>query len=210
MILIWGWRSLLRVLGTGDFYCPRCQQDSSYKLVRPRRWFTLFFIPVIPLKWGEQYVECTRCGGAFREAVLHVPTTAQFSNLLNLAARAVYARTIAVAFRNNEDMVERAVASLSQFTEPGYNSANVLADVEQLGGRPLSEFLAPVATNMGLQGRENFLARLVEFASVDGQISPAAHEVLAEAAQELQISAAHLAGIVSTTAPAEADRPESA
>jgi hypothetical protein len=63
---------------------------------------------------------------------------------------------------------------------------------------------------MGLQGRENFLARLVEFASVDGRISPAAHEVLAEAAQELQISAAHLAGIVSTTAPTEAERPESA
>ena len=87
----------------------------------------------------------------------------------------------------------------------------MLADVEQLGGRPLSEFFGPVTANMGLQGRENFLTRLVEFASVDGVVRPAAQSVLAEAAQELQISAAHLAGIVATAgAPAAIERPESA
>ncbi|MFI5098924.1 MAG: zinc ribbon domain-containing protein [Actinomycetes bacterium] len=202
MILIWGWRSLLKVLGIGEFHCPRCQADTEYRLVRPRRWFTMFFIPVVPLSWGEPYVECQRCNGAYREEILQAPTNKQFGYMLALGGRAMYAKAVAAGFAHSEHMIDRAVAQLRPLTGDGYNEANLVADVEAFGERDLGEFLGPLAGNMMLQGREQLISGLVSFVQSDGGVPPAVESVVEEAAGQLQLTAAHLAGIVATVSAA--------
>lgn len=209
MILIWGWRSLLKVLGVGEFHCPRCQQDRAYRLVRPRRWFTVFFIPVIPLQWGETFVECQVCRGAFRESILAAPTNQQFGYMLSLGARSMYARVVAVGFPQSEVMIDRAVAALRPVVGDGYNEANLVADREAFEGHALAEYLSPLGGNMALQGRETLLSGLVAFAHSDGPPPQAVDAVVAEAASALQLTAVHLAGIVATVT-ADARRPDTA
>ena len=59
MILIWGWKSRLKTLSQGTFHCPHCQADRQYDQRQARRWFTIFWIPLIPLKVLGTFVECT-------------------------------------------------------------------------------------------------------------------------------------------------------
>jgi zinc-ribbon family len=208
MLLLWGWRSLLKVLGVGEFHCPRCQADRSYQLVRPRRWFTFFFIPVIPLKWGETFVQCTTCKAGFQEAILAAPTNKQFGFMIALGARAMYAKTVAAGLDHSGHSIEGAVARVVPFVDASYNEANLMADLEAFKDHQLLEYLGPLATSMEMQGRESLLGGLVAYAYGAGDPSPEVAQVISDAAAALQLTAAHLAGIVATVGATQ--RPDTA
>jgi hypothetical protein len=166
----------------------------------------VFLIPVIPLQWGEAFVECQRCKAAYREAVLQAPTNKQFAYMLALAARAMYAKAVAAGFAHSEHMVERAVDALRPLTGPEYNEANLVADMEAFRGHGLSEYVVPLAENMALAGREGLVAGLVTFAHSDGAPPPEVEAVIQDSAAGLQLTSTHLAGIVATVTGAS--RPE--
>ena len=68
-IVIYGTRGITSRVGAGRFNCPRCG-ESPYAHSVVRRWFTLFFIPLIPLNVAGDYVECQRCFGTYGARVL--------------------------------------------------------------------------------------------------------------------------------------------
>ncbi len=79
MFIIWGSRYLTSVTNRGHFYCPQCNLSQlPYKLMSAREWFTLYFIPIFPIGSPQVYVECSECGGTFKEEVLDLapPTEA--------------------------------------------------------------------------------------------------------------------------------------
>ena len=41
--------------------CPACGREGA-RLVRLDHYFSLFFIPLLPVKRGEPYLECPHCG----------------------------------------------------------------------------------------------------------------------------------------------------
>jgi hypothetical protein len=64
-VIIFGMRTSESTLGQGMFDCPRCRTQQACRHVVMKRWFTLYFIPVIPLgKVGEQF-ECQGCFSRF-------------------------------------------------------------------------------------------------------------------------------------------------
>jgi len=70
MIVIWGYRRHLLVIGKGTFLCPKCTVPRPFLHKRWKRFFTLYFIPLIPLGNGAEFVECTVCGTAYRPEIL--------------------------------------------------------------------------------------------------------------------------------------------
>lgn len=73
-MIIFGWRKSPSTTWQGLLPCPFCQGVAIHMGCKVRRWFTLFFIPVVPL-WSDRYVLCNRCGyqrqvGAEEEAEL--------------------------------------------------------------------------------------------------------------------------------------------
>ena len=91
MLIIWGWRGITRSGDTGVFYCPHCGDDRGYSEKRVRRWFTLFFIPVLPLNHLGDYVECAHCESTYDRAVLDLQTVAQMRSTAEDALRRVLA-----------------------------------------------------------------------------------------------------------------------
>jgi hypothetical protein len=160
----------------------------------------VFFIPLIPLKWGETFVECSRCKGRLREEVLEAPTNKQFGYMLALGARALYAKAIGAGFADNEAMIEGGVLALRPYAGDGYNEANLLADVEAFAGKDLAQYLTPLAGNTVLQGREHLIAGLVRFVNTQGAPPASVEALVTEAAATLQITSTHLAGIVAMEA----------
>jgi len=120
MFLIWGWRALNSVLSTGTFHCPYCAGDAAYRLMRSRRWFTVFFLPVIPLEVLDSFVECDHCGHAFVEAVLTRQTTQQLQHEVMLARRAAIAHLVAASGHPGQAESEVATAGQCPQTSDGY------------------------------------------------------------------------------------------
>jgi hypothetical protein len=60
-MLIVGTRPNTRLLGQIAYICPSCQHYSWHSVGRTRRWFTLFFVPVIPFT-KSSVSRCNLCG----------------------------------------------------------------------------------------------------------------------------------------------------
>jgi uncharacterized tellurite resistance protein B-like protein len=70
MFILFGWRGVTTTPARGSFFCPRCRKSQPYVHKRVRRFFTLFFIPVIPLEMLGEFVECLHCHGTFEMRVI--------------------------------------------------------------------------------------------------------------------------------------------
>ncbi|MCP5543271.1 MAG: DUF4190 domain-containing protein [Akkermansiaceae bacterium] len=69
-MIIFGTTGKTSVEKKGFFHCPACGEGASYQQKGIRRYFTLFFVPLIPLHKVGDIVECDRCGGSFKPEVL--------------------------------------------------------------------------------------------------------------------------------------------
>jgi len=73
MIIIWGWRSRTKTTGRGEFHCPSCRTAQPYEQKRIARYFTLYFVPLFPIKTLLEYVECGACHVTWKPGVLDAP-----------------------------------------------------------------------------------------------------------------------------------------
>jgi hypothetical protein len=64
-MIIWGFRSRNKVLGQASYVCQQCHQNSYHTFTRTQRWFTLFFIPIFPIR-NNTISCCNMCGIQFR------------------------------------------------------------------------------------------------------------------------------------------------
>ncbi len=60
-LIVFGSRPRTKVLRQVQYTCPMCQQYSYHVVVRSQNWFTLYWIPVIPLK-KRNVSRCNFCG----------------------------------------------------------------------------------------------------------------------------------------------------
>ena len=62
MFIIWGFRNKFHDHGpTIAATCPRCHNSVVLSHVQTRRWFTVFFLPLIPLGKGKRVLMCPIC-----------------------------------------------------------------------------------------------------------------------------------------------------
>jgi len=87
LLIIFGFRVFYRTLAEGTFHCRKCGGDRQYRRRSGRRFFTLFFLPVIPLNAVGEHVQCTTCKTRYVVEVLNQPTTAQMQAALPAGMR---------------------------------------------------------------------------------------------------------------------------
>lgn len=69
-MIIFGTRGINRTVGNGQFFCPRCSSDQQYTQKAVKRFFTLYFIPLIPMGTAGEFIECSSCAGTFDNTIL--------------------------------------------------------------------------------------------------------------------------------------------
>ena len=69
-LIIFGIRDVTSERARGEFFCPRCRSPQVYVHNACRRFFTLYFIPLIPLDLIGKYVECQCCTNKYKMEVL--------------------------------------------------------------------------------------------------------------------------------------------
>ena len=209
MLIIWGFRVRLKTLASLVFFCPKCGGDRAGLRREARRWFTVFWIPLIPLKHLGEVVQCQTCHTSFDPAVADRPTTADLGAILANAVRVLVAMVVRTGDSDDPALRAAAVATVAS-ASPGYDERTLMSDAEVLDPTVAEEYVAPLADGLEVAGRERMLSDLVRVALAGGTITPDQRRVIEAAGRGLGLTPAHVTGVVSSVAAAsDADSPES-
>ncbi len=203
MLIIFGLRVLCRTIGQGTFHCQRCGGDRGYRHQVGRRWFTLFFIPVIPLNKVSEHVQCAVCGTRYRMEVLSLPTSAQMQAALPAGMRAA-ATGIVRAGGGSEPARRRAIDAVRGAGLPDYDGAALDADVSALAtsaqpAKDLADPLNRLAIQLAVPAREWFFAEVVRIGLADGPLTDDERQAAQEVAAQLGMTQAQARGVISMT-----------
>jgi tellurite resistance protein len=197
-MIIWGLRTIFRKIGEGLFHCPAEDMDRAYHLKVAQRFFTLFFIPIIPLKKHGEVVECQGCKAKFDKAVLDLPTNDQMTVHL---ADAVRHAVVAVAQADGEASPqerEAALRAVAQFrNDDRYEAAHLDEDLRLLPVHDVAGQMAAVVRFLNDPGRENVLRSIAGVALADGPITQPEQRILEAAGAGLGMTSAHISGVLS-------------
>jgi hypothetical protein len=78
-MIIFGSCTLPSTRGQVSGYCPDCRGPRVFQEFGRTTWFTLYFIPVLPLGNAGGYFQCSHCGSAFNSVPIEVATQAPVS-----------------------------------------------------------------------------------------------------------------------------------
>ena len=71
MFIVFGTRGIKHTIKESEILndsCPNCDRGNLINKLY-RRWFTLFFIPVIPLDVVDRFYECDHCKSGYNEKI---------------------------------------------------------------------------------------------------------------------------------------------
>jgi hypothetical protein len=178
------------VRSTGVFNCPRCGRSKPYNHKSVNRWFTLYFIPVIPMGSIGAYVQCGQCGGTFGESVLSYDPEAEtrqlylkLRGLLMLVAMADGTPADADEIRAIGDAYQEATQTPLPVGDIESDMRHASAGKIQLG--PYARQLGP---QLNYQGKALFMRAAFHVLCAKGPPRSDASAVIAEIAQAMKLT----------------------
>jgi hypothetical protein len=193
MLLIFGITLRARPMEAGKFHCPDEGGDRTYTLRETRRWFTVFFIPVLPLKFLGHIVECDACHTQFDRSTLLNPTSATMEHKIEVAARSLLG-AVAVG---HASIHGQAVRELEAFLgTPAYCASDLVAHARIQNEAQRAEVLAAAGGLLDPAGRESLLMAAARASVVGGCIGEAHRALLAEGGAALGMTRAHVEGVI--------------
>jgi predicted RNA-binding Zn-ribbon protein involved in translation (DUF1610 family) len=184
------------LIGTGQFHCPNCGGDREYEHRTARRFFTLFFVPVIPLDKVGEVVRCKTCRVRFDPVVLQRPTSAQLASALPAGMRA--AAVVVLRAGGISGAASRAaVDAVRRAGSPDYDIERLHVDLSQ-PTEAAAEPLRTMAAHLTPDACERYLAEAVRIGLSDGPLTPAERDSLRWIASNLGMTPAHAHGVSST------------
>lgn len=200
-MIIFGTRGITTTPEKGDFFCPQCNGQTSYQLKRVRRFFTLYFIPLIPLDKVGEYVECPRCQGTYDIDILDYDPSqenAKFEALFFVAVKQVMIGMLLADGRIDDDEVLMLQSQFQQLTGAQVTEQDLreeIAEIQNSGTNPL-ELLGGLASGLNDTGKETVIHAAYAIANADGDFDPSEVALLQGVGKSLGLTNAHLNGIL--------------
>ncbi|MDL4775169.1 zinc-ribbon domain-containing protein [Actinomadura xylanilytica] len=196
-MIIFGWRVVFFTLSRGVFHCPECGGDREYRRRYGRNFFSLFFIPVIPLnKSGGEFVQCDTCKGRWNTAVLEIPTTAELAQMPAMLLRMAVSQVLRSGDPAHQGARRRAVTVVRQAGDAGYDEAALDGDMGRSFDQVRAE-MARASSALAPEARESILRAAAEIALADGTLSVSEEETLAAVGTDLELTRVQVTGVVS-------------
>ena len=198
MLIIFGLRVFYRMIAQGIFHCRRCGGDREYRHRAGRRWFTLFFLPVIPLNAVGEHVQCTTCRTRYVTEVLSQPTTAQMQAALPAGMRAAVSAMLRSGDPASAVSRQRAIEAVIGSGVPNYDEAMLNADLMQ-PFETIRPALNQVGGQLTIQAREWYLAEVIRIALADGPLLETERQAALAIGLDLGMTQAQVVGVVAMT-----------
>ena len=199
LLIIFGFRVFYRTIAQGTFHCRRCGGDRQYRHRVGRRWFTLFFIPVIPLnKAGGEHVQCTTCRARYVPDVLGLPTTAQMQAALPAGMCAAASAMLRSGDPSSPAARQRAIEAIVGAGMPGYTEAMLEEDLRQ-PFEAIRPALNQVGAQLTIQAREWYLADVIRIALAAGPLTDSERLAAQAIGTDLGMTQAQSLGVIAMT-----------
>ncbi|MEX1033120.1 MAG: TerB family tellurite resistance protein [Cellvibrionaceae bacterium] len=201
-MIIFGTRGVTTTPEKGDFHCPSCNSKRNYALKRVRRFFTLYFIPLIPLDKLGEYIECISCKDSYNMRVLDYDPERNAEKIeaeYHLAIKKVMIHILLADGVIDES--EMAVVSeiYQKITGNELPRKNVELEIEsvQNSKEDLSSYLTKLQGHLNDNGKESVIKAALYVAMADGEFQEEEQTLLLKIGADLGMTKAHLQGVLS-------------
>lgn len=188
-----GVRTSWHTVDDGDFFCPECGGDRSYRRRAGRRRLVVFGVPLLTRGTVAPVLECCACHGHFGVDALDHPTTTRLSALLRDAVHCIVIVVLAAGGSESRTAREAAEETVRDAGFPDCGEEQLLTMLAALGADSVSvelelhEVLAPLTPHLAPAGREGLLLHGARVALADGLYEAAERDVLAAVGRSLRI-----------------------
>ena len=191
-MIIFGTRGVTSTKETGPFNCPFCGDQRAYSRKSVRRFFTLYFIPVIPLDEIGEYIECLTCNQQFNEEVLAYDPVAEVQQLQAEVGGALK-RVLAIIMMADGSVDDGQVAAachgyeqvLGVAIEP-HEMRSEMAAVQN-GESELVAEAGRLREQLNDNGKQAVIQAAIAVAVADGPVEGAERTFLGNLARELKV-----------------------
>jgi len=196
-MIIFGTTTLKSTKATGQFNCPRCSMPRTYAHKKANRFFTLYFIPLIPMGSVGEYIECFSCGGTYGVEVLqynpqgaHLEAMADFRRMLSLLLL-----TAGRTDRPYTEAVSRVCSDMFPVPVPQAQIEEDLRLAREVQAQ-MVPFVHKRVGNLSLEGRQLLLSTAVQVLSARGTLTGTDQDVLRQLGQALGLSGGQIDAVV--------------
>ena len=201
-MIIFGTRGVKFTLKEGAFCCPQCGNEQPFRHRSVRRFFTLYFIPVIPLDRLGEYVECRTCKGTFIPRVLeHQPHQSKEAFLSEYEKAVKHAMVLMMLADGEIDEQEMITVHqiINKYSHHDITFDELEAYTQEVAKNPerISTYLQKVGPSLNEHGKEVLIKCALSVAAADGHIDDSEITLVKEMAKVMEMSGAHLRGIMS-------------
>jgi hypothetical protein len=201
-VIIWGVRVFYRTIDRGVFHCRQCGGDRPYLHCAGRRFFTVFFIPIIPLNKTGEHVQCATCKTRYVMDALSLPTAAQMQAALPAGMRAAATAMLRAGDPGRPAARHRAVAVIQGAGADGYSDADLDSDGAQ-SAEVIRGAINQVAQQLTPDAKEWFLAETVRVGMADGPLTDHERQITRAIAADLGMTQAQAVGVVAMAEQAQ-------
>ncbi len=200
-MIIFGTRSVKFTKEQGQFHCPQCARQTDYKHKSARRFFTLYFIPLIPLDKLGEYVECRSCRGTFIPRVLEYQQDAGSDQFLSEYEKAIKHSVVLMMLADGEiddrekDVVLQVINKFSHNDIVMSQLDEYIAKAQQQP-EDVGTYLKKVAPRLNGHGKEIVIKCALSVAAADGHIDDSEIALLQQMASALDMTDSHVKGIL--------------
>jgi hypothetical protein len=203
-VIIWGWRARTHSLATGEFYCPHCSAKQAYDHQKLRRWFTLYFIPLIPLEALGEHITCKQCRKAWELSVLDLDPEKQQAEQLRRISADWYVALAAIASTTgttDTHVADSVVADIASATGLQFQASDFVnsAAANRQKGVTYADALANLGTlaqDLSNSGKERFLTCVLKVLRMTTNCGPEEIALVRKLGLALGISESHVKGIL--------------
>ena len=200
-MIIFGTRGVTGTKQKGTFHCPQCGTESDFAKKRVRRFFTLYFIPLIPLDKLGEYVECSNCEGTFQLNVLDYDPAEESQKSEALFMVAMKQVMIAILLADgviDDEEVKALQSTFQELSGVEIAESDLREEIDSLQGSqsdPL-ELVSSLAGGLNDFGKEKVIRAAYGIAAADGVVSSEESEMMIEIGKALELTPTHYKGIL--------------
>jgi len=202
-MIIFGTRGITTTPEKGDFNCPSCHSLQNYGLKRVRRFFTLYFIPLIPLDKLGEYVECKSCKDTYNPDILSYDPAANAEAIEAEYFSAIKTVMIQMLLADgviDDSEIDTVLQVYQKITDVKLGKFQLKEEIKAIeaSDEGFEQALTNLQGCLNDEGKERVITAAYHVAMADGEFQEEEKIMLAEIGELLGMSKAHLQGVISS------------
>jgi uncharacterized tellurite resistance protein B-like protein len=224
-IIIFGTRGVRSTVTEGTFVCPQCVSSQRYKHKKVTQFFTLYFIPLIPLGNKGEYVECAGCRNTYITRILQMQPVLDISDRQSKPASvgnpqpslgAAFAGSATSQIEPEKNKAIKKLLIMMILADGKVDNAEVVTfhrvfhdstgqtvhdiykEIDEVKAENKSphQYLKEVVNLLNQEGKEAILKASMRIAAADGDIDPSEIRMVENFGKALELKPAEVSAII--------------